>query len=207
MLLVRGRLVEDAETSHIGREPVRHGLDRDREIDQARGNGAGGHAGMPRARAIGGLRQGKPAVLLDRLDAEGAVVAGAREHDADGICVLVLGESGEEGVDRRALPAIRERAHAQAPVLHIEHGVGRRHVDVIAPDRLIVLRNQYRHAGIARQDLRQHAFPVGREVGDDDKGYAEVRRHAPEQALQRLHSSGGGADADDGKRCIHSGLP
>jgi hypothetical protein len=30
-------------------------------------------------------------MLLDRLDAEGAVAAGAREHDTDGIFALVLG--------------------------------------------------------------------------------------------------------------------
>ncbi len=96
-------------------------------------------------------------------------------------------------------------ADAQMPLLDVKHRIGRRHVDVIAPDRLVVLGDQDRHAGVARQDLRQQAFPLGGEMGDDDKGHAEVGRHGAEQALERLHSSGGGAHANDGKRRVHGG--
>jgi hypothetical protein len=37
--------------------------------------------------------------------------------------------------------------------------------------------DQYRHARIVRQNFWQHAFPLGSEVGDDDKGHAGFGRH------------------------------
>ncbi|MCK7513935.1 MAG: hypothetical protein MZV70_64575 [Desulfobacterales bacterium] len=41
---------------------------------------------------------------------------------------------------------------------------------------------------------------VGRvQVLDDDKGHAAAFRHVPQKLLQGLESSGGGADADNGK--------
>ena len=66
----------------------------------------GGMLAWP-ARCAVALRQGQPAALLDRLEAERAVAAAAGEDDADGALALVVGEAAEEQVDRvgRALGA------------------------------------------------------------------------------------------------------
>jgi hypothetical protein len=61
----------------------------------------------------------------------------------------------------------------------------------------------YRHAHIA---FRQHAFPFGSEVGDDDKGHARFGRHGLEQLSKHFPASRGGADANNGKARIR-GVP
>jgi hypothetical protein len=60
---------------------------------------------------------------------------------------------------------------------------------MVGTNLLPLLRDQDRHARIARQDFRQQAFPMGRKVGDDDKGHAGVRRHGLEQLFERFNAS------------------
>ncbi len=42
-------------------------------------------------------------MLLDRFEAERAIVTGPGEHDADRMLLLILGQRVEKNVDRRAL--------------------------------------------------------------------------------------------------------
>ena len=67
-----------------------HGFDRRGEIDQAAGDGAVWHAGETGAGAVDRLGNGQAAAFLDRLDAEHAIGAAAREHDSDGIFAAIL---------------------------------------------------------------------------------------------------------------------
>jgi len=67
-----------------------HLRDRDDVIDQSCPDGTLEHA------VVGGglrrLRQGEPSLLLDCSETDGAVVAGARKENPDGVLALVLGE-------------------------------------------------------------------------------------------------------------------
>ena len=196
-------LVEDIEIAHIGDEPFGHGLDRHCKVDQTRGNGALGHAGVARAEVVGRLGKRQAAMLLDRLDAERAVAASAGKHDPDGTFGLVLGKGGKERVNRGALAAVGDGENAQTPVLDLKDAIGRHYINMIGADELVVFRDQHRHVRVARQNLRQHAFPLGSKVRDDDKGHAGLGRHGLEQILQRFDASCGGADANNGKGPIH----
>ena len=86
----------------IGVRAERHELGRDRlrrsgEVDAASGERRARHAGVLRRRDV--LREGQPAGLLDRLDAERAVGAGAGVDDADGVLAQIGGERAQKRVD------------------------------------------------------------------------------------------------------------
>src|SRR5215472_16578179 len=69
----------------IVEELCRHGLDRDYVIDKAGGDGAARHSKQSRGVALR-LRYREAAKLLDCPDADGAVAADTRKHDAN--CAL-----------------------------------------------------------------------------------------------------------------------
>ena len=186
------------EAADIADQLVGHRLDRQHEIDQSGGDGAGGHAAMSWGAVIAALRDRQPAMLLDRLDAERSVAAAAGQHDADGVVASVLGQAGEEQVDRvlRALRT-RERLQPEPPALDDQGVIGWDDVDVVGLDRGLVPRLHHRHGGEAAEDLVQHAGPMRGEVRHHHEGHAAFGRHRAEQALERLDATGGGADADD----------
>jgi hypothetical protein len=189
LLVLVDLLVQDVKVAHVGDELFRHGFDGHRKVDQTRGDGALGHAGMARTGVVGRLSERQAAMLLDRLDAERAVAASAGKHNADGTFGLVVRKGGEERVNRGALATVGDRANAQPPLRDLEDAIGRRHINMIGADELVVFRDQHRHARVARQNFRQHAFPLGGKVGDDDKGHAGFGRHSLEQILKRFHAS------------------
>src|SRR5437588_12888071 len=85
------------ETARIGDEFAGHGRDRQREIDQARGDRGRWHAAkLRRDIAVCDLSQCQPASLRDRLDTKRAVAAAAGEHDADGRFPLILRQRTKE---------------------------------------------------------------------------------------------------------------
>ena len=75
-----------------------HPFEGEDEVDRAGKDGAPGHAVV--AGGLRSLRQGQAAPLLDRLQSQGAVRAGAGEDDAHRLVLLVLGQRPEETVDR-----------------------------------------------------------------------------------------------------------
>jgi hypothetical protein len=77
---------------------------------------------------------------------------------------------------------------------------------MITFDDLIVLGDFHRHARVACQDLRQHAFPLWCEMGNDDEGHAGIRRHHLEQMLERFDAARGRANSNDGKTLLHGFL-
>ena len=84
--------VEHVEVAGVFRKLFRHRLDGNGEIDQAAGDGAVRHAGETGAGRAFGLREDEAALFLDRLDAEDAIVAAARQDDADGVFAAILRE-------------------------------------------------------------------------------------------------------------------
>jgi hypothetical protein len=99
-----GRLAEGV--GHIGDELGGHLGRRQLVVHQAGGDGAARHAVVFGGGGV--LGHDHAALALDGPHAQGAVAAGAGEHDADGPLALVLGQGAEEEVDGQALAAGRE---------------------------------------------------------------------------------------------------
>ena len=84
--------VERAEALRIFDQLAGHVLDRDLQIDRARGDRAGRHVRIARRGVIGLLRDGQPAFFLDRLGAQRAVMTGAGKDHRDRILAAILGQ-------------------------------------------------------------------------------------------------------------------
>jgi hypothetical protein len=139
-------------------------------------------------------------VLLDRLDAENAIAAAARQDDTERIFAAVASERGEEHVDRRALVMGGVGRDQPKPPRGDRQDRRRRHdINLVLFERLIILRDLDAHLGVARQNLREEAFAIRRQMHDDDEAHARIGGHCAEQALQRLDAACGSADADDGE--------
>ena len=183
----------------VSREPVRHLLDRQLEVDQAGLDGAAQHAVVGGRR--GALRHGEPAVLLDRAQPKGAVVTGAGDDDAGGVLALVLGERQQEQVDRRAAPLLADRrGDPQHATLDRDHRVLGRHVDVVRLDRRIVGDLDHLDPCGRAQDLGEPALLMRRQVLDDDERHAAVGRHRREEVAKGLDAPSRAADPDDRTR-------
>ncbi len=97
-------------------DQVAHPFGRLAEINEAGPQRAERHVGGLGAVAIRGLGQGQATVLLDRLDADGAVAVAAGQYHTDRTLALVEGQGGQEDVDRLGLAARRaERRQCQPP--------------------------------------------------------------------------------------------
>jgi len=81
----------------VGDELGRHLRRREDVIHQPGGDGTAGHAVV--LGGVGVLGHGHAALAFDRPNAQGAIAAGAGEHNADGSLAPVQGERAEEEVD------------------------------------------------------------------------------------------------------------
>jgi hypothetical protein len=143
-----------------------------------------------------------PPRSLDRLDAERAVAAAARQNHPDRILLALLRERAEEHVDRLARNFRRARLQDQPASLDGRHVIGRADVDVVRLDVLVGPDIGDRHLGKATDDFRQRRRVPARHVGDQHEGHPDIGWHAAKEAFQRLDAARRGADADDGKGMI-----
>ena len=180
-----------------------------RKLDNARGYFAEGQdeVGEPRGdraarhRSVFGLvrvlHEDDAACFLDRLEADRAIRAGAREDDGEAIAVL-LGERPEEKVDRRSSPSRTVEFVGRNLVIgNSQVPIRRNDIDVIGlqGSRFINLRNG--HAGPRRKNSRQLAVALGRQMHNYHKGNARTVGQSFEERLQRLDAARGGANSDD----------
>lgn len=84
-------------------------LHRGHEIHQSRGGSALRHPAHG-VRVELRLCQSEAAELLDRLDANGAIAADARQHDPDRTVLLIFGKRREKRIDRAPVFARRRRS-------------------------------------------------------------------------------------------------
>ncbi len=153
---------------------------------------------MPRrARLLG---EGDPPHRLDLQEPERPVRAGAREHDADGLSLLGLGERAQKVIDRQVgTSRVPARGDLQRALGERHAGVGRDDVDVIGRDRKSLAPLDDRHAGGAGEDIRQPALMAGIEVLHQHEGHPGAGRQMGEELGEGLQAPGGRADPDDGK--------
>jgi len=199
---------ESAPITDIVDDPLGDFLDRQHQIDEARRHRVGRHVRETGPRQVRALGDGQPAVLLDRLETKRPVAAAAGQHDTNCALSVIFGKGGEEHIDRRpfTIPS-RELPKTEPPRADGQDRAGRENIDMVRFDQLTVPCVDYRHMASAADDLGQQAIAVRREVGDDHKSHAVVRRHGSEECLQRLDPARRGADADDGKMRRHSSDP
>ena len=193
--------LERVETSQIFNEFRRHRVDRDREIDQAARDGAVRHSREARAGRIARLRQRHAAMFLDRLDAKNAIGAAAGKNDAHRVFALISRQGTEEYVDRFTLMinGVR-RLQAQAPINDRQDRAGWQDVDFVPFDQLVIVGDFDFKGGMAGEDFIEKAFPVGRQMSDDDESHPRSRRNGLEEIFQRAKTASRRANADDRKR-------
>ena len=184
----------------VGEEPGGHLGGGQDVVDQAGGDGAAGHAvELGGGRVLG---HDHAALALDGADALGPVAAGAREDDADGALVLVLGQGAEEEVDGQTLSPGRRGLEELEGTVQEGH-VAARGDDVRAPGlhRHPVLDLEDGHAGVAADELREEALVVRSQVLHQDEGHrrGDVGRDGGEEGLEGRETPGGGANAHHGE--------
>ena len=85
------------------RRDARHGQD---EVHRTRNDGASGHAGI--AGLVGVLRDDQAAVFLDRLQAQAAIRAGARQDHAGGERPAVGGQGVQQEIEGQSRTMTRQ---------------------------------------------------------------------------------------------------
>lgn len=153
--------------------------------------------------ALGILRHHDAAVLLNGLDAVGAVGARAGQHDAHGAVAAFFGKRREEHVDRmvdRAMVVVGEK---QMPGLNGEILLRRNQVDPVGRHFLQMLGLNDLHGRVLAENLGHQAFVIGREVLHDHKGDVGVCGQLEEKLLQSFKPASGSTDADDQAHIVH----
>jgi hypothetical protein len=169
-------------------------------IDGRRGDCRARHS--VEAGRVGILYEHQSAGRVQPFHAARAIRAAARENHRDGAMTAVLGERGEEAIDGKRKPHVRiaiEDLERAVPDLELFSRLQEVHVVGFGLDA--GRRPTNREIGEPRHQLVHDTLKVWREVLDDDERGAGLRRQCAKQLLQRLQSSGGGADAHDRELC------
>jgi hypothetical protein len=187
------------------REACSHVLDRQRKIDETGRDCRLRHAALARTATVRALRQGQPAALLDRLDAERPIAAATGQDDANGARATRSGERAHEHVNGVLAGLGCARLEQKPPIIDRRHVIGGTDVDVVWSYDGLMLGIGDRHLGIPADDLGQRGRVTARHVGDHDKGHPAVGRHPAEKSLQGFQAAGRCAEADDreGRRAGH----
>ena len=139
-------------------------------------------------------------MLLHGLDAAGAVAPCAGKNDGDGVFLVLLGQRGEEDVDRVVQRAGHIFRQDEAAVLHGHVFLRRDQIHGVALDGHAVFCLVDAHVGVLAEDIRHQALVIRRQMLHDDEAQAAVGRHVVEKLLQRLQPASRRTDADDDRR-------
>ena len=134
------------------------------------------------------LHQDDAAGFLDRLDADGAVGAGAGQDDGDEAVAMLLGQRAEEEVDRRAQPArLLEGPRRDRVVGDNQAAVGRDDVNVIVLELRRLPDLGDRHFRACAENAGELAAEFRVEMEDDDEGRIRLLGQRLEKALESFH--------------------
>ena len=165
----------------------RHLIGRQHEIGQPGGNGGAGHPVELGAFFI--LHHDHAAIFLDNAHAASAVAAGAGQDDRDRFFALIFRQGTQEHIYGQLDPlAVILIAQQQFAVEDGEVLLGRDQIDMVRLNGHSVLSPMHQHRGFFGQQFDHQAFVVGREVLDDDKTQATIRRHVTEKGLNRFQT-------------------
>lgn len=134
------------------------------------------------------------------LGSRAPIAVRAGEDHADGELPETLGERDEEAVDRHVLLPRLAFADDQGAGGVFDVGSRGHHVHMVRKDRCRIHDFQDGHRRAARQDVRQHAFLVPREVLHDDERHAGIVGQALKQLAKGVEAARGRADADHAQR-------
>ena len=193
-----GRFSESARD--VGDELGWHPGRRQHVVHQASGNGVARHAVV--FSGCGFLRHRHAPFALDGTQPFGAVTACPGEHDADGALALILGQGTKEKVNRVTLASGCggfQQLQCAACKSHVL--VGRDNVGAVGLDHHAVDNLENLHAGIAPDQLREHAFVIRGKMLHQNKGHARISvgGHAGKEGFKCSQPSGGRADANHGE--------
>ncbi len=177
--------------SHIGHKLDRHLGRWKLVVDHAGGNGASRHAVI--FGGFGVLNHDHAALTLDGPHPQGAVTAGAGQHDDDGQLMLVLGQGSEKKINRHTVAPGRagfEQLKGSIQKGHIP--VGRNDVGTVGLDRHSVLDLENQHAGIALDKVGEDTFVVRGQMLHQNKGHAriDIGGHAGKKGFEGRQPSG-----------------
>ena len=191
-----GRVVE-TPVLHVFEQDFGHALDRQDVIDVAGGDGAARHPVI--VRGLRGLSDRHPAAGLDRLQAQRPFRARAREDDADGAFLLVLGQGCRKvSIGNRRPRRLERLGEVELPLADRQGPVRRDHVDVVRLDGHRVGDLDHFHGRDPAQELDHEAL-VGRvQVLDQDKSHPAVRGHRAEELLERIEPPRRGPEPNHG---------
>ena len=178
----------------------RHRRHGQQVVDEAAGHRAVRHAGhcLPVVLRLG---EDEPAVLLDRAQAARPVAARARQHDADGVARLVLGEGREATVDRPAVRPRRRGPGNDQPTESDRHRRVRRNDEHrVRRQQHAVLGFHHLHVDMRREQADQQALVSGIEMLDQHECHAGVGRQMVQKFGERVQPARRGADRHGQKR-------
>ena len=172
----------------------RHAFHGQNMVHQSRGNGAAKDRIV-----LGGVERlghGHAAMLLHRGEAQGAVRAGAREHNTHGVFATVFRQRAEKAINGRPVAArLVGWLHAEHAVLNGQCGVGGNDIDMIGEHLGMVLSLMHRHAGVTPQNLGQGAGPVRSQMHHHHKRHAGIVGHVLKKGFARFQPPGGRAQS------------
>ena len=185
----------DIAVTAIPGERLRHLRHREDEIDGAGRDGGTRHP--VKLRVLRFLGDHQAARLLDRPSPGAAVIAGARENDADGALTERAARDRSRESNGIRTPWRSSGGDSRSvPVVHREKAPGRNDADVVWLEPHALARFNDRQRGMGGQQLDQHAGMGGIEMLDQDESHAAVGGKRREERAKRLQPAGGCADRD-----------
>jgi hypothetical protein len=181
--------------SQESRQPGRHFLGWQDDVDQAGVDGGSRHAVE-----LGGfraLRHDHPAGLLDRAQSTHAIASGSRQDNANGFFALILAQRAQEDVDGQVQSlAVVDVSKQQLAMKDAQYLAWRDEVDRVGLDVHPLLGPAHRHGGSLRQKFDHQALVVWRQVLNHDEGAAGVDRRGGKEGFECFEATGRGADTD-----------
>ena len=177
------------------RQLLRHLGSRQHQVDHTGLDGGARHAVV--LGVVRGLRQGHAALFLDPRQAHRTVGTGARQHHAEGVVLVHVGQVTEEQVDGHMVAASAVgRSDAQVAVVGGKTVGRRNHIDMVAFDRHRLGDLAHRHRRGFLDDPVGHALVVGRQVQHHHKSCTAIAGHLLEEGADGLQPSSRRTDTD-----------
>jgi hypothetical protein len=129
------------------------------------------------------LRDRDAAALPDVAEPRGAVLARARQHDADGVHAALRRERAQEAIDRQVLRPVPARHQAKLAVRKLQVMTRRDHVDPVRLHHRRPRDLRHRDARPILEQRRDPALPLRIEVHDHHVGHPAVGHHGLEEGL------------------------